>query len=75
MVVPVRVAAETTRTFSLLLPMFGVAAVAIGVLRDRVQALQFRRLMTTAAGWGARSAFGAVRSMAVVALLAQLAVG
>jgi len=36
---PVRVTAEATGAFSLLLPMFGVAAHAIGVLRDRVETL------------------------------------
>ena len=75
MVAPVRVTAEATRAFSLLLPVFGVAALAIGVLGDRVQALQAGWLMATAAGWRPRAAIGAVSSMAVVALLRQLAMG
>ena len=71
---PVRVTAETTGPFSLLLPMFGVAALAIGVLRDRVQTLQGRGLMAAPAGWGACGASGAgVGPVAVVALPGQLA--
>jgi hypothetical protein len=35
-IVAIGVAAEAARTFGLLLPVFGVAALAVGVLRHRM---------------------------------------
>ena len=75
MVALVGVAVEAARALGLLLPVFGVAAVALGVLRHGVQSLKALRLMAAATGRRAGHAAGAVGSVAVAARRRQFAVG
>src|SRR6187402_609885 len=60
-------AADAALALRLLLSVFGVAALAVGVLRHGVQALQARRLVAAATGGRAGRAVGTGGTVAVVA--------
>lgn len=66
--------AEAARTLGLLLTVFGVATLAVGVLRDRVQPLQCLGLVAAATGGRARRAAGTVGAVAVVTFRRQFSV-
>lgn len=74
MVVAIGMATETARAFGLLLPVLGVAVLAIGVLCRRVKTLQGRGLVTAATGGWPCRATGTVRAVTFVARGRDLAV-
>lgn len=74
MVAAIGVTVEAARALGLLLPVFGVAAVALGVLRHRVQSLEALRLMAAATGRRTGQSAGAVGSVTVAAGCRQFAV-
>lgn len=74
MVVAIGMAAEAARSLGSLVTVFGVTAVAVGVLRNGVKPPQALGLVTAAAGGRARDASGPMWPVTIVAFFRQLAV-
>lgn len=74
MVAAIGVTVEAARALGLLLPVFGVAAVALGMLRYGVQPPKGLRLMAAATGRRTGQSAGAVGSVTVAAGCRQFAV-
>lgn len=74
MVVAIGMTAEAARSLGSLLTVFGVTAVAVGVLRNGVKPSQALGLVTAAAARRARDASGPMWPVTIVAFFRQLAV-